>query len=188
MPKKITTKAAWTQLGFDQFSKGGISALKIEAMARSLGVSKASFYHFFKSRDIFISDIITHWRDIRTEEFIALSKAETSKAPIIETLILAIFSAEIEDDFLFYLRRLSSTHSIALSFLLEIETQRIDFAANAIEHLGYLETDAREKATIVYNYYLGWRERQRTNAEASDGPEEELALLIRQLKLSPQAG
>ncbi|MVO14707.1 TetR family transcriptional regulator [Rhodobacteraceae bacterium CY05] len=186
VPKKIASKDAWVKLGFRKFCVGGVDALRVEAMGRTLGVSKASFYHFFKTRDVFINDIINHWRDLRTEEYIVLSQAKSDTSLEINTLILTIFSAEIEDDFLIHLRRLGQANGAVRDLLIEVEKQRIDYACSSIERLGYSHEVAQEKATIIYNYYLGWRERQKTTLGPTRTPAEELTLLVEHLGLCPQ--
>lgn len=186
MPKKIASKDAWVQLGFRKFCVGGVDALRVEAMGRALGVSKASFYHFFKTRDVFINDIINHWRDLRTEEYIVLSRAKSDTSLEINTLILTIFSAEIEDDFLIHLRRLGQANGAVRDLLIEVEKQRIDYACSAIERLGYSHEVAQEKATIIYNYYLGWRERQKTTPGPAGTPAGELTLLVDHIGLRQQ--
>lgn len=184
VPKKITSREAWIELGFQQFSIGGTEALRIEAMARTLGVSKASFYHFFKGRDAFIDDILGYWRNIRTEEFIKFSKDRTEDVSLIEALILEIFSADIDDDFLFHLRRFGRKNHAARELLVQVEAQRVDFARHAIEQLGYPQDDAHEKSVVIYNYYLGWRERQKTNRDGTAAIESELGRLVSQLNLT----
>lgn len=186
MPKKITSREAWITLGFQQFSSGGTEALRIEAMARTLGVSKASFYHFFENRDAFINDILAYWRNIRTEEFIKFSQKRTEDVSLIEALILEIFSADIDDDFLFHLRRLGRKNDAARDLLIQVETQRVDFARSAIEQLGYPQEVAQAKSVIIYNYYLGWRERQKTSRGGFGAVDVELGLLVSQLNLTPQ--
>lgn len=185
MPKKIANKEIWVKQGLEQFSKDGSAGLKIEVMARSIGVSKASFYHFFESREVFLQDIITYWRELRTDELIAFSEEEADNLSKIEKLILVIFSADADDDFLFYLRRLGQKDKAIQAVLLKVESQRVKFACSALEELGFSREIAEEKAKIIYNYYLGWRERQKSSITVGSSARDELALLVRQLNLTP---
>ena len=50
----------WLHIGYELFSKGGPNALKIEVIARKVGKSKSSFYHFFADIDIFTKELLDY--------------------------------------------------------------------------------------------------------------------------------
>ena len=53
----INTKEDWIKAGFEILRKEGIDNVKIEAMARKLGVTKGGFYGYFLNRDAFLKAI-----------------------------------------------------------------------------------------------------------------------------------
>jgi AcrR family transcriptional regulator len=44
---KSNSKEQWVEVGYDVFAKDGLPGLRIEVLARMLGLNKSSFYHFF---------------------------------------------------------------------------------------------------------------------------------------------
>lgn len=49
------TEKIWIETGYNIFAVSGESALKVETLARKVGVSKSSFYHYFVDLEIFVS-------------------------------------------------------------------------------------------------------------------------------------
>lgn len=53
-------KEIWIKTGYEIFALSGQSGLKIEPLARTVGISKSSFYHHFADLDIFIDFLLKH--------------------------------------------------------------------------------------------------------------------------------
>jgi AcrR family transcriptional regulator len=45
-------------VGYKIFADEGPEGIQVERLARMLGVSKSSFYHFFVDKEIFVSELI----------------------------------------------------------------------------------------------------------------------------------
>lgn len=50
----------WIITGYESFALSGESGLKIEQLAKVVGISKSSFYHHFADLDIFIEKLLLH--------------------------------------------------------------------------------------------------------------------------------
>jgi AcrR family transcriptional regulator len=51
-------KQLWLEKGYDAFAIAGKGALKIEALAQQVGISKSSFYHHFADLDVFMEQLL----------------------------------------------------------------------------------------------------------------------------------
>jgi AcrR family transcriptional regulator len=60
----------WIAAGFRALTAGGPQAIKIEAIARELRVSKGSFYWHFKNAPVFKRAMLSHWIDTATNSVI----------------------------------------------------------------------------------------------------------------------
>jgi AcrR family transcriptional regulator len=58
MAKK--SKETWIEKGYEIFALCGYQSLKIEPLAKKVGVSKSSFYHHFADLDLFIQLLLKH--------------------------------------------------------------------------------------------------------------------------------
>jgi AcrR family transcriptional regulator len=50
----------WVKAGYEIFALSGESGLKIETLARTVGISKSSFYHHFADLKVFMGFLMTH--------------------------------------------------------------------------------------------------------------------------------
>ncbi len=64
------TPVDWIAAGFRALTAGGPSALRVEAIARELGVSKGSFYWHFTDGPAFKRAMLRHWAEIATANVI----------------------------------------------------------------------------------------------------------------------
>lgn len=51
-------RAIWVQAGYSCFAKTGPTGIKIEVLARSVGKSKSSFYHYFADTELFVQELL----------------------------------------------------------------------------------------------------------------------------------
>jgi AcrR family transcriptional regulator len=66
----------WIRTGYNLFAYKGIAGLKVEVLAKQVGISKSSFYHHFADLEIFVDSLLNH--HIEQANVIALKKS-TSK-------------------------------------------------------------------------------------------------------------
>jgi len=69
------TPEDWIAAGFRALASGGLAAIRAEAIARDLGVSKGSFYWHFKDVPTFREVMLTHWEDQATDRILAMVEA-----------------------------------------------------------------------------------------------------------------
>lgn len=53
------TEKMWIETGYEIFALSGESALKVETLAKKVGISKSSFYHYFVDLEIFVTHLLT---------------------------------------------------------------------------------------------------------------------------------
>lgn len=56
----------WVNAAIDVLVVGGVTDVKIERLATSLGVSKGSFYWHFKNRDELLQEVLQEWSRVAT--------------------------------------------------------------------------------------------------------------------------
>lgn len=56
-----TPRAKWIEAGLGALATGGPRAVRIEALAQDLGVSKGGFYGFFPNRDALLQEMLDTW-------------------------------------------------------------------------------------------------------------------------------
>ena len=61
MPRQRTTREEWIAEGVRALASGGVDAVRVEAIARTLGVTKGGFYGYFADREALLGGILDAW-------------------------------------------------------------------------------------------------------------------------------
>ncbi len=80
MAKTQTPRSAWIDAALDALAKGGPDAVRVEALAAELGVSKGGFYWHFKNRQALLDEALDYWEKGGTEDVIAQLEGEPGDA------------------------------------------------------------------------------------------------------------
>src|ERR1051325_671237 len=65
---------AWVTSAFDALAEGGVDAVRVEPLAKALGITKGSFYWHFADRRALLDAMLSTWADGR----IAAIRVQTS--------------------------------------------------------------------------------------------------------------
>lgn len=145
---------AWIDAGLDALAEGGIDAVRIDPLAKRLGVTRGSFYWHFKDRAALHLAMLNRWRKratYRVGERVERD-APDARARLRQTLALpqagprATRAAAIEMAIRLWARRdEEAAAAVAL-----IDKQRLTYYAKLFNELGYAPDEARKRAYIFY--------------------------------------
>jgi AcrR family transcriptional regulator len=65
-----TPRSAWIDAGLKALAGGGPDAVRVETLAKSLGVSKGGFYHHFKDRQALLEEMLDAWEKTMVDDVI----------------------------------------------------------------------------------------------------------------------
>ena len=72
----LTPREKWIEEGLRALASGGPEAVRIEALAKSLGVTKGGFYGHFKDRRTLLTAMLDSWERESTDEVLATVERE----------------------------------------------------------------------------------------------------------------
>lgn len=75
-----TPRGKWIEEGLRALSAGGPDAVRIEALAQALGVSKGGFYGYFRNRGALLTEMLDVWEDAVTDTVIEQVEADGGDA------------------------------------------------------------------------------------------------------------
>ena len=75
---------SWTQAALTILARNGVEAVRVERLAKMLGVTKGSFYWHFKDRPALLDEMLRSWRQRATLGII--DRLEQSNVPPAERL------------------------------------------------------------------------------------------------------
>ena len=168
--KVINTREDWVHGGLEMLRQKGIEAVKIEALARKLGVTKGGFYGYFRNRDALLQAMLNHWETVLTDEIIsAVSAIEgtlTEKLSQLFTLVNEYEYGALELSLIAW----SFQDKHAAAAVNRVIRRRIDFMKNLFLEEGFSERQSELRARLVLGFNHGSRAFAAT-CEANNSPE-----------------
>lgn len=79
-PPTRTPRSSWIDEGLRALAAGGPDAVRIEALAKSLGVSKGGFYGHFQDRQALLDDLVDTWERRTTDDVLERVEREGGDA------------------------------------------------------------------------------------------------------------
>lgn len=141
MPISDKTKEIWIEKGYEHFALCGPENFSINKMSKSVGLSRASFYHHFADIDIFFDELLAkHWEI--TNIFIHSGREYCNSLlpdlyelcgqyPIPLQFALQLFHHRRMPEFNFLF--IKSYEAIAKGFALELFAKYFNFSQTTIE-------------------------------------------------------
>ncbi|MFY0517710.1 TetR/AcrR family transcriptional regulator [Lysinibacillus sp. UGB7] len=152
------TREDWVKAGLQQLAEVGIHKVRIETLARSLKISKGSFYHYFRDHQDLLNSMIDYWEIHATKRIIHSMEQEDSS---LEQLLRISFSSNKKIEIGIYDWAKYNAHVAAR--LVEIEEQRIYCVAKLYQKKGIGDSQAVDRARLAYLTYVGWMTRFEAN-------------------------
>jgi AcrR family transcriptional regulator len=150
-----------------------VAAVRIDVLARSLGITRGSFYWHFANRDALLQAGLEQWEQTITAQVIERMESVGSPLARFEQLVRAAFGPEsipgLQPAIMAH-----ASHPIVEPVLRRVTARRIDYIAEIYQDLGLTPAAARRRAIICYATYLGWLDLRRGPAdivpEVAPGP------------------
>ena len=154
------TKTDWLEAGFRALTKAGPQALKAEPLAKSLCVSKGSFYWHFKDIGTFKSAMISYWAQAATSDIIARIDGGTDN-PTEKLFTLVQHATEpptanqggsaVESA----IRDWGKYEKDVANAVFKIDVQRLAFTEALFRGAGQKKKQASQSARLLYSTLIG---------------------------------
>lgn len=152
-----STKEDWLNLAIRTLITDGIDHVKIQVIAKELGVSRSSFYWFFDSLQDLHNQLLEYWLKKNTGPII---ERAMRPAPTIIRAIINVFECwtdeALYDPRLDMAIRLWARRSDQVKGVMEFaDNQRLEAVAAMYRRHGYDEEDALIRARVLYFTQIG---------------------------------
>ena len=148
------SRQAWIAAGMAALREGGGQAVRIEALARRLAVSKGSFYWHFRDHAALTAAMLDVWERQSTDQVIETGSGECEDAPARLLRVLFIV-AEIDDRLDQAVRGWASADADIAGRVQAVDRRRIGFLQVLFLEMGFDDAVARARARLVYTSMIG---------------------------------
>lgn len=152
----------WISGAFEALCEGGIDALRVEPLAKRLGVTKGSFYWHFDNRRALHIAMLESWEQQSTSAMIdQIDRITGSPAQQLRDLMhQATAPNPVSDAIETAIRSWAMTDDVVAQATQRVDERRLDYAANLLRGSGLPAAAARRRARLLYRALIGeytWR-------------------------------
>jgi AcrR family transcriptional regulator len=149
-----TPRSAWIDAGLTALAAGGPDAVRVETLARSLGVSKGGFYHHFKDRQALLEEMLDTWEKTMVDDVIERVESEPadSKAKLQQLFDLA---PSADFDLELALRDWSRRDMKLAARLRRVDNRRMAWLRSLFEPFSADENDVEARSMLAYSLLVG---------------------------------
>jgi AcrR family transcriptional regulator len=153
----VLSRESWLTAAVEALRRGGIDGVRIDALARELGVSRGSFYWHFRDRGELLETILARWEEETAWLIAGASGALTPRERAFRYFELANASPYPPDREIFAWARRDSKVARRVE---AVEARRVAFFERIAVDCGIPDERAHRLGEILYLATLGWLERR----------------------------
>ena len=156
------TRSDWLNIAMAALINDGVEGVKVQALAATLGVSRSSFYWYFKSRQDLLDALLQHWQATNTTALVRM--AEQPAATITEAvgnvfrcvINPALFDTRLD----FAVRDWARRSGKVRQRLQHSDDQRLIALQDMFLRFDYPDLEAIARARILYYMQIGYDDAQ----------------------------
>ncbi len=148
----------WLDAAYNLLIDSGVDAVKVMAMAKSLAISRTSFYWHFDDRDALLDALIQRWQEKNTANLISQTNVY---AETITEAVLNLFDCWIDPELFdapldFAIRNWGQSSGKLKQIIEQSDRERIAAISVMFSRFGYDQQQAETRALTVYYTQVGY--------------------------------
>jgi len=175
----------WVASATEVLVDEGVDNVRVDVIAKTLGVTRGSFYWHFKDREDLLQQMLEAWRLAATEQIIErFDRRRDDPTALVRDLLSLPFrgrAAERAARVELAIRDWARRDPLARSALDDVDSRRLGYIAQCFSALGFDIGEARARAFILYGYEVAESLLPR---QGNDAQKRERSALIERLLLA----
>jgi AcrR family transcriptional regulator len=152
-----TPRSRWIDEGLQALAAGGPDAVRIESLARALGVSKGGFYGYFDNRRVLLDEMLNAWERISVDE--AIERVEggggDAKAKLRRLSALAVARRGEPLKIDLAVRDWARRDKRVARRLKRVDNRRMDYLRSLFRGVDLDEDDVEVRCLLFYSLWIG---------------------------------
>lgn len=154
--KVRTPRTAWVEAALQALATGGPEAIRIEALAAQLGVSKGGFYWHFDDRAALLEELLDIWEQRVVGDVIARVESEPGEPRaklqhLFELASTAVGLLPVE----LALRDWSRRDGDVAARLHRVDNRRMEYLRSLFRPICVDEDDAEARSLLAFSLFIG---------------------------------
>jgi AcrR family transcriptional regulator len=152
------TRDAWLDLALRVLTREGIAGVTVLALSERLGVSRSSFYWYFKNRNHLLDELLKRWESQNTRSIVWQSAADAAS---INEAVCNVFRCWVDPELFsprldFAVREWARRSESVREALDRSDAERTAAIEAMFVRHGYAREDALVRARVLYFMQIGY--------------------------------
>lgn len=153
-----TDHDTWLRAATQTLADDSVDGVKVETLARQLGLTKGSFYWHFKDRRALLDAVLDHWRQGRIDDIVQRTQCApgaeiTQLHHVIDTYSLARNRRGMRIELA--IRDWARHDAAARAVIDAVDAVRLDCASALFVAAGHSADEAASRSLLLYAYVFG---------------------------------
>jgi AcrR family transcriptional regulator len=154
MAKARTPRDAWVDAALQALASGGPDAVRIEALAADLGVSKGGFYWHFKDRRALLDEMLDRWeKDVVEDVIVSVEGGPADPRAKLQQLFELAPSIDFAVELA--LRDWSRRDSEVAERLRRIDSRRMEYLRLLFGQFCADEDEVEARSMLAFSLFIG---------------------------------
>jgi AcrR family transcriptional regulator len=156
-PPTRTPRNRWIEEGLRALGSGGPEAVRIEPLARALGVSKGGFYWHFSDRQALLEEMLDIWERTWVDEVIEVVEAEDgdARSRLRRLFALAVASGSELLKVELAIRDWARREEAVAERLRQVDNRRMDYMRSLFGAFCEDDGDVEARCLLAFSLFIG---------------------------------
>lgn len=149
---------AWIEAGFKELARTGIDGVRVEVLAKNLGVTKGGFYRRFADRGALLEAMLLHWREGRSASIAEQTSLDGQDPRERLRAVIQLYSERLNPEGMaieLAIRQWARSDESAAAAAASVDAARLKHVAELYRATGFAAEEAEAQAFLFYCFIFG---------------------------------
>lgn len=157
-PRNALDRQAWIDAATTTLAEYGVAGVRVEALAKTLGVTKGSFYWHFRDRQALLEAVLDNWKQGRIGDIVKQTRCEPGHEREQLDHVMAVYSASRNRKGIrieLAIRDWARHDARARQIIDAVDAVRLECASALFVAAGHTVDEAACRSLLLYAYVFG---------------------------------
>ncbi|MGT2439086.1 TetR/AcrR family transcriptional regulator [Bradyrhizobium betae] len=148
----------WVEAGFGELARSGVEGVRVEVLAKNLGVTKGGFYRRFADRAALLGAMLERWRDGRVAAIAHQTSLDGQEPRERLKAVILLYSERLNPEAMaveLAIRQWARSDENAAAAVASVDAARLKHVAELYRATGRAAEEAEAQAFLFYCFIFG---------------------------------
>ena len=149
---------SWIEAGFEEIARSGVEGVRVEVLAKGLGVTKGGFYRRFRDRSALLEAMLQHWSAGRIAAIERHTSLDGATARDRLKALVALYSERMNTEGMaveLAIRQWARSDELAANAVASVDVARLKNVGHLYRATGLVPEEADAQAFLFYCFIFG---------------------------------